>query len=70
MPDNPEKTGQDRRTVSDQEHELRYLAGVIANEFPNLLPATIEEAIREAKDEVGTDREAITAFVRRRLSEA
>lgn len=68
MADNLDQTGQDRQTVSDQKHELSYLAGVFANEFPNLLPAEIGEAIRQAKDEVGTDRQAITEAVRKRLS--
>lgn len=70
MSDNPDKTGQDRRTLSDQEHELQHFYGVIQKEFPSASREQIEKAVADAKDALApsTDREAITAAVKKKLA--
>lgn len=71
MSDNPNKTGQDRRTVSDQEHELQYFYGVIEKEFPGTDREQIAAIVQQAKADIApsTDREELTEAVRKILND-
>jgi hypothetical protein len=68
MPDNPNLTGQDRSTVSNQPHEIQYLATALEKEFPDIAPENIRGAILSVKKEVGPEREAVLREARKALS--
>jgi AraC-like DNA-binding protein len=58
MPDDPTKTGQDRRLISlEQEHELRDWADTFG---------CSEELLREAVKEVGNSADAVRQYVANR----
>jgi AraC-like DNA-binding protein len=58
MPDDPTKTGQDRRLISlEQEHELRDWADTFG---------CSEELLREAVKEVGNSAAAVRQYVANR----
>ena len=59
MPDNPDLTARDRHTVSDQDHEIKYVVGELQKEFPNVAVENIEGAIKTAKQTAGTRRERV-----------
>ena len=67
MSDDPSKTGQDRQTVSSQEHEVNQLKAKFREEFPDVDTAALEEAIGEAKRS-SKDRDAVESKVREILS--
>jgi hypothetical protein len=70
MADDPSKTGNDRKTVSEQDHEIRHLKEKFQKEFPSKSMADIEEAIAAAKRAVAPSesREKIEIAVRKSLS--
>ena len=49
----------DRHTVSDQDHEIKYVVGELQKEFPNVAVENIEGAIKTAKQTAGTRRERV-----------
>ena len=55
---------------TDHPYPLQYLHGVISNEFPNELPARIEEAMMEAKREIApsTDYQELAERIRGKLA--
>lgn len=69
MSDNPHLTGQDRRTLSSQPHEIETFISAMQREFLDHPREAIMEALTECRQEISPsdDRERLTECVRARL---
>lgn len=67
MSDTQGNTSPDRQRVAlEQDHERRYFVEKFIEDHPGLAPATVEEALEKARENLGTsDREKLTAEVSR-----
>ena len=59
MNDNPDLTGQDRKTVSSQPHEIEYLTRQLREAFPGASPEDVRGAIAIAKKDGASQREEV-----------
>ena len=70
MNDNPNLTGQDRKTVSSQPHEIEYLTRKLREAFPGASPEDVRYAIEVAKKDGATQREEVIEKARAALQSA
>ncbi|MGI8601364.1 MAG: hypothetical protein ACR2OZ_00010 [Verrucomicrobiales bacterium] len=52
MPDDPNKTAEDRRTISSQPFERSQAREVLRQKFPEAAPEAVTEALEAATEEV------------------
>ncbi len=70
MSDDPNQTGRDRQTVSDQVYELQHIFDVLEAEHPQHDRSVITEVVAKVKEDIApsTDRERIIKGSREALA--